>query len=90
MKTLNSSVDNRIFWAIFNQTIIRRPKMQQQNLSETIANQCIAAICDEMAHQYGYYYITDENSKRKWCEKLQYHDDANQAAIECARRCLGA
>lgn len=59
--------------------------MQQQNLSETIANQCIAAICDEMAHQYGYYYITDENSRRKWCEKLQYHDNANQAAIECAR-----
>ncbi len=53
--------------------------------SEITANKCIALICEEMASEYGYYFIRDDNSRNKWCERLEYRDDANQYAINVAQ-----
>ncbi len=55
------------------------------NASEIVANKCIALICEDMASEYGYYFITDDNNRNKWCELLEYRDDANQYAINSAR-----
>ena len=56
-----------------------------QSTSEIVANKCIALICEEMAKQYGYYFITDDSHRNKWCERLAYSDDANQYAIKFAQ-----